>query len=431
MLTVLLLACAVEEKPASRCGDAAPCDGACARDASALATAVVPVNGRLSGDASELLGLPGVFVSRDEAGATTYPNTLDLVTLSGSGSAEVLVTVSLDSPETLVSIAELGVGDVDGDDVPDLLLGVRASDYGGELHLLRGPLTSGTIGAATVLLDGPPDARFAEQLALIPDRDGDGVDDLVVTADGMAGVVFLVDVPGVIDGTASYDDQMLTGTADVAVGRGYAAGDLDGDGLADAMVLGSTRILVIPSDWEWPGRPEDAPTSLAGGFSTVASVGDFTGDGYDDLAAVPGAAGYVPPERPLIEVYAGPFAHEVGEEARVTSVVPTPEFNTSRPTLHLSADLEEDGLADLLLGNAPDQEYSDAETRYPVYRVPGGSCGAYSLEHTFVRLQSPATDNALRQNLTPTADMDGDGFADLVVDGVDLLHVFSSTVFEP
>lgn len=77
------------------------------------------------------------------------------------------------------------VGDVDGDGVPDLLVGAPKQDVGGNTDQGQVYLLSGATGMLIRTLDNPfpqPDARFGAAVASAGDIDGDGKNDLLIGA---------------------------------------------------------------------------------------------------------------------------------------------------------------------------------------------------------------------------------------------------------
>ena len=222
----------------------------------------------------------------------------------------------------LAGSAVAGAGDVDGDGFDDLLIAAPGSDaggnYSGQVYLVLG---HGAGWAADTILT-TADASFVGEaandhagaaLAGVGDVDGDGIDDFVVGAWGSAaggsdaGQTYLVRgrttgwATGVDLGTS---DASFVGEApDDESGSALAgAGDLNGDGLADFLIgargsdaggsdAGEIYVILGVSGGGWGLGLDlglasasflgEATDDLAG--SAVAGVGDFDGDGLDDL----------------------------------------------------------------------------------------------------------------------------------------------------
>jgi hypothetical protein len=205
-------------------------------------------------------------------------------------------------------------GDTDGDGRDGLLVGAWRQDEGtldaGAAYLIEGSIAagvSGSLAAADAKLLGESAFDYAGySVAGAGDVDGDGLADVLIGAPGrdeagsQAGAVYLV--LGPISGTVSLaqaDRKLLgVGAGDQAGALVAAAGDVDGDGLADVLV----------GAWASPGDNSDVgaayvvhgPMPSTGSLSQAdrlyaglsagdrlgesgATAGDVNGDGYADL----------------------------------------------------------------------------------------------------------------------------------------------------
>jgi len=210
--------------------------------------------------------------------------------------------------------AVAGAGDVNGDGLPDLLVGATGEDTGGSLsgaaYLVLGAPTAGSLsGAAQKFTGVDAGGRAGKALAGAGDLDGDGLADLAVggpNVDGTdfdSGVVYLLLGAGLpLDGTdlpLSSADVVLSGIAagDLAGTSVAGVGDTDGDGLDDLLVGapgestigvdgGAAYLLLgLPASGDLTGAAATLATASAGAHAgcSVASAGDVDGDGAPDL----------------------------------------------------------------------------------------------------------------------------------------------------
>lgn len=221
-----------------------------------------------------------------------------------------------------------GLGDVDGDEIPDLAIGAPSDDGSGSnqgaIHivLLRADgsakasleIGAGRGGFPFALDDG---ACFGGSLAALGDLDGDGIPDLAVGArdqDGLGssrGMVFVLFLQS--DGSVRSAVAIGEGLGGFAgsledfdnFGHGLATlGDLDGDGVVE-LVCGATgdddaggnagALYVLFLDNTGAVKSQSKISSGSAGFvgpvspgssfgEGLAGTGDLDGDGLPDLA---------------------------------------------------------------------------------------------------------------------------------------------------
>lgn len=201
--------------------------------------------------------------------------------------------------------AVAGVGDIDDDGVPDLLVGAPWHDVAGNTHAGQAFTFSGADGRLLYAITSPhlhDGAFFGEAVAGVGDLDGDDVPDLLVGAPGQGGggngrpgqaftfsgvdgrLLYTLDNP-------SRQTQVYGNFGGTVAG----AGDVTGDGIQDFLVAASTQDVgvhrVLGQAFVFDGSSGrllhtlNHPSPQSGAFFgiAVAAAGDVTGDGVPDF----------------------------------------------------------------------------------------------------------------------------------------------------
>ncbi len=220
----------------------------------------------------------------------------------------------------------VGVGDVNGDGLPDVVVGINQVG----VQVFPG-LAGGGIGAPT--LTSTPDGR----LVRLGQLDGDGRLDVAAIGWGTNTVTVLSDTGSGLAVRATYAAQHA-GYDDLDVG------DVTADGLADIVVM-SGQLYAVPSIEVLPqlaggGFGAAQPSSMGTNVLTQGiGVGDVTGDGVADVVASYG--GNSPNAR--IAVFPGGAAGLGAPVARTSYDIPGPIE---------VADLDGDGLRDVVVAHS-------------------------------------------------------------------------------
>ncbi len=347
-----------------------------------------------------------------------------------------------------------GGRDVTGDGVPDLLVGAIANDEvgpeGGKAYLLAGPHVGGALADATAHLLGESKGDYAgTSVALLGDVDGDGSGDLLVGAPANeaggsgAGRAYLLRGPitagtwalgeawAIVTGEGPTGEAVAPPHGAPAAGDGVgsvacAAGDIDGDGLADVLLgangnelggadagvaavflgpVGAGQHPLADADQIWIGERE---AQYVG--DQVAGPGDLDGDGLADLLVSsdtsdvgftwvipgPGVAGTSP-------ISAAPTRLE-GEALG----------DLAGAALAGAGDADGDGWRDVLIGAyANDAAGDDAGAAY-LARGPFAE-GVIALGSADRVLRARGQADQGGRAVAGGGDLDGDGLADLLV----------------
>jgi len=308
--------------------------------------------------------------------------------------SDIATTWTNERPQDSAGARVAAAGDLTGDGLPDLLVGAPTSnlafDGGGAAYVLSAPAqTGGSLSSAAVRIEGEHSSAY-ETLQLgsggdgVGDLDGDGFDDLAVSAAGY------------------YDPKRGLYTGAVYVFRGPLSGTIMSAD-ADAIVTGEVHdASIAPSDWG------------------VARAGDVNRDGHADvLIATEDAAGAVYGGAGAVSVMSGDgLDGELLATAALGTLVGTDANQAVGAEANGVGDLDGDGKAELLIG-APGLTDHGGNSG-GAFLVPGAAVGGLSIVHDVAQATFLGDGYEWRAGygVVGGVDLTGDGLGDLVVPAV-------------
>lgn len=316
-------------------------------------------------------------------------------------------------------------GDVNGDGVADLIVGMPGESGRVELHLGS---PDGLAAAPATTLASPNGAPgFAARGAGVGDLDGDGFADVVLVEDDASGQGNrLLVYSGGAAGLATKPSQVLAAVAAHPFGAFAPAGDVNGDGHADLVVARGGAPGRVEIYAGGPGglsaqplgtltSPSSAEIARSTFGLSVVGAGDMNGDGYADVAIAALTGTFASPWR--VHVYAG------GPDGPVDTPLATivaPAYAGGRgPELAAARDVNGDGFDDLLVGS-PEALIGAPTTKPLLVRAAlyfGSLVGPTSVTGQLFTLPALVTDygGTFGRTVGAVGDLDGDGYADLAI----------------
>ncbi|MEO6951149.1 MAG: FG-GAP-like repeat-containing protein [Polyangia bacterium] len=299
--------------------------------------------------------------------------------------------------------------DINGDGRSDVVVGddavyPPAEQRMGDIHVHYGVTSGVAANAGTVVGGGSATGGFAHSVSTLGDVDGDGYADVLVGSEGEGKAYFykgsaqglVTTVARTLSSAATSPDlQFATHVA--------AAGDVNGDGYADALVGGSNS---SNGAWVFYGGPTGlpalpsatltVPTGSTWFGTTLSGAGDINRDGYADILVGDFNAGKV-------YIY---FGSATGIGATASQVLARPSGTGSfGDALCGGADVNSDGYADIVV---------TSESGKMVWVFQGNQTGVVLAPLNVLTAPAPGT-QSFGTVVDLGGDINGDGYPDLFV----------------
>jgi hypothetical protein len=276
------------------------------------------------------------------------------------------------------------IADFDGDGVDDLVCAVTVAD---ELHYFRGMAGSAPEMTPTKILP----VVAAPKAPCAGDVNGDGISDLITNNyNTTTGVTVFLCAPGVGPTNSARVDLVLPGHIcdDVAIG------DFDNDGFNDIVASESSTDIIrwFPGPIDVGYDPAGARDIYGKNMITDFRIGDFNGDGVDDIA-------YTDLHN---TAFVCPGIDGAGLDNAFVKELPLYSY----PHDIYVSDFNLDGLDDLVIG------ISDNAAIFVFFGTPGIGSGGGIGSTPDVELNAPTSAGDIE-----AADMNSDGYLDLILAG--------------
>ncbi len=364
--------------------------------------------------------------------------------ITGTSPGDADTRIDGDQPGGAVGQTVAGAGDVNRDGYADVIVGAPeydagANDDGAAFVHLGSP--SGISSTFQVRLQvDQDDAFFGWSVAGAGDVNGDGYADVIVGAkdyedsDSEEGGAFVFHggPRGLI---AAFATKITADQVNASLGQSVAGlGDVNGDGYADVAAAapgfddgetdeGAAFVFLGSATGVQADSPGDALAQLetnqsgAGGNLNAAGAGDVNGDGYADVIVGAPAFDNGQTNEGVAFVYHGGGLGIMGSDAATAdAAIESDQMGTKLGySVSGAGDVNGDGYADLIVGS-PYYDLGEMNEG-AAFVFLGGEDGVIGTDPgtAHATIESNQDGAGLGTSVNPAGDVNGDGFADIII----------------
>ncbi|MEM1057474.1 MAG: integrin alpha, partial [Bacteroidota bacterium] len=318
-----------------------------------------------------------------------------------------------------------GAGDVNGDSYDDVIIGVPFDDDGGinsgGAHVyFGGPVPD---AVADLVLTGVADFDdFGVAVAGAGDLDGDGLADLAIGAPeadpngASSGAAYVFSNANSGAGIAEW--EAFGGASGDRFGAAVAsAGDVNGDGYDDVIVGAPEYASSRGRAYVFYGGPgaDAVPDVVLTGNAlgdefgrSVSGAGDVNGDGYDDVIVGAPLSDLEATDSGRANIYFGGPSMNATEDVVLTRDRGNARFGKS---VSGAGDVNGDGYADVIVGSPTNTDLTSSSLAYVYF----GGRTMNAEEDVVVRRLDFPIGTRFAEVVSDAGDVNGDGFGDMLV----------------